>query len=307
MSRPRIVIALDPERVSPAAIEFGHMLGAATGAPLGLLAVWRWWEPVELAMIAGESVRGEADHVLRDVADRLRSRGHDVETRVAAAGSAGAALHDAGRRGRTGLIVIGPSHAGAVGRVLVGTTAAGFLHGAPCPVAVASREYLAPERTLERIGIAFADTDDGREALRGAAAIARRAGAQLRVLTVAEGGLPPESLVMPGYGVEELVAARHETVERVATRGAESLPVDVDVDPVVLEGDPVSALAKPSAELDLLVCGSRGYGPLGSVMLGSISRRLLHRAASPLLVIPRGRERRLESLLDNSSTARLAG
>jgi hypothetical protein len=71
----------------------------------------------------------------------------------------------------------------------------------------------------------------------------------------------------------------------------------------VLEGDPVSALAKASVELDLLVCGSRGYGRLGSVMLGSVSRRLLHRAASPLLAIPRGRERRLESLLDDSSTA----
>ena len=57
MARPRIVIALDPERVSSEAIELGHALGVATGAPLGLLAVWRWWEPVELAMIAGESLR----------------------------------------------------------------------------------------------------------------------------------------------------------------------------------------------------------------------------------------------------------
>jgi nucleotide-binding universal stress UspA family protein len=307
MSPSRIVIALDPERVSPEAIELGHALGVATGAPLGLLAVWHWWEPVELAMIAGESLRREADHVLRAVADRLRSRGHDVETRVAAAGSVGAALHDAGRRDRTGLIVIGPTHTGAVGRVLVGTTAAGFVNGAPCPVAVATREYVAPERALETIGVAFADTDDGREALRGAAALARRAGAQLRILSVAEAGIPPESLVMPGYGVEELLAARRETAEGVVARAAESLADDIDVEPHVLEGDPVSALTTASAELDLLVCGSRGYGPLGAVMLGSVSRRLLHRAASPLLVIPRGRERRLESLLDDTSTARLAG
>jgi hypothetical protein len=54
-----------------------------------------------------------------------------------------------------------------------------------------------------------------------------------------------------------------------------------------------------STDLDLLVCGSRSYGPLGAVMFGSVSQPLLHRAASPLLVIPRGRERRLESLLEN--------
>jgi nucleotide-binding universal stress UspA family protein len=305
MSRPRIVIALDPERVSPEAIELGHALGAATGAPLGLLAVWHWWEPVELAMIAGESLREEADHVLRAVADRLRSRGHDVETRVAAASSVGAALHNAGRRDRTGLIVIGPTHAGAVGRVLVGTTAAGFLHGAPCPVAVASREYLAPERTLETIGIAYVETEEGQEALRGAAALAHRAGAQLRILTVAEAGVPPESLIMPGYGVEELLAERHAAAERIAAGAVASVPEDVDVEPVVLDGDPVSVLATASSELDLLVCGSRGYGPLGTVLLGSVSKRLLHRAAGPLLVIPRGRERRLESLLEGGSTAGL--
>ena len=72
MRRPRIVIALDPERVSPEAIELGHALGLATGAPLTLLAVWRWWEPVELAMLAGQSLRAEADEVLRSAGDRLR-------------------------------------------------------------------------------------------------------------------------------------------------------------------------------------------------------------------------------------------
>jgi hypothetical protein len=34
-------------------------------------------------------------------------------------------------------------------------------------------------------------------------------------------------------------------------------------------------------------------------MFGSVSQPLLHRAASPLLVIPRGRERRLEGLVEN--------
>jgi nucleotide-binding universal stress UspA family protein len=201
--------------------------------------------------------------------------------------------------------VIGPSHQGAVGRVVVGTTAAGFLHGAPCPVAVASRAYRDPERTLRRIGVAYVETEDGQEALRGAAALARRAGAQLRVLTVAEAGVPPESLFMPGYGVVELLSERHAAAERIAAGAVACVPEDVDVEPVVLDGDPVSVLAMASSELDLLVCGSRGYGPLGTVLLGSVSKRLLRRAAAPLLVIPRGREQRLESLLEDSSTTGL--
>ena len=51
---------------------------------------------------------------------------------------------------------------------------------------------------------------------------------------------------------------------------------------------PVAALTEASAGLDLLVCGSRGYGPLRSVLLGSVSRRLSHVARCPLLIVPRG-------------------
>ena len=38
----------------------------------------------------------------------------------------------------------------------------------------------------------------------------------------------------------------------------------------------------------MLVCGSRGYGPLRAVLLGGVSSALAHTAACPLLVIPRG-------------------
>ena len=178
MPATRIVIALEPGRVSPEAIELGHVLGLATGAPLTLLAVWRWWEPVELAMIAGEhSLREEAHDVLRDIGHRLRSRGHNrVDERLRAATSIGSALHDTAEEATTGLLVLGPAHRGPTGRVLAGSTASNFLHGAPCPVAIPPRGYVAPAGWPRRIGVAYADTDEGREALRGAAALARCAG-----------------------------------------------------------------------------------------------------------------------------------
>ena len=57
----------------------------------------------------------------------------------------------------------------------------------------------------------------------------------------------------------------------------------------------VIALEQFSNDVDLLVCGSRGYGPLGSVLLGGVSRRLVHRAACPVIVVPRGTERAARS------------
>ena len=299
MPRPRIVIALDPERVSPEAIELGHALALATGAPLTLLAIWRWWEPVELAMLAGQSLRDEADEVLRSVGDRLRDRGHDVAERVHAGASIGAALHDAGRREETGLIVLGPAHHGPAGRVLVGSTVSNFLHGAPCPVVIPPRRYLPSPAWPRRIGVAYADTDEGREALRGAAALARRAVASLRIIFVSDTRLLAASLA-PSPRAAELLAERRAATERAAQAAMADLPPGITAEPLMLEGNPVAALADAGGELDLLVCGSRAYGPLGALLLGSVSRPLLHRATSPLLVIPRGHERDLERLLSSA-------
>ncbi len=47
-------------------------------------------------------------------------------------------------------------------------------------------------------------------------------------------------------------------------------------------------LAELSAEVDLLVVGSRGYGPLRRAMLGSTAINLQARARGPLLILPRG-------------------
>jgi nucleotide-binding universal stress UspA family protein len=46
-------------------------------------------------------------------------------------------------------------------------------------------------------------------------------------------------------------------------------------------------LAAFGARVDLLVVGSRGYGPLRRLMLGSTSEHLAGHARCPLLVLPR--------------------
>ena len=43
-------------------------------------------------------------------------------------------------------------------------------------------------------------------------------------------------------------------------------------------------------DLDLLVVGSRSYGPLGAVLLGAVTRRLIHLAECPVMVVPRTRD-----------------
>ena len=55
-----------------------------------------------------------------------------------------------------------------------------------------------------------------------------------------------------------------------------------------LAGDPAQALGEHSATLDLMLAGSRGYGPLRSVLVGGVSGRLTSTAQCPLIVIARG-------------------
>ena len=67
-------------------------------------------------------------------------------------------------------------------------------------------------------------------------------------------------------------------------------------EPVVAVGAPEEVLAEESQTADLVVVGSRGYGPHRAVLLGSVSGRLVREAACPVIVVPRGIEAPLEEL-----------
>jgi nucleotide-binding universal stress UspA family protein len=90
--------------------------------------------------------------------------------------------------------------------------------------------------------------------------------------------------VVPTFpvGVAEEVEREFEAALARAAAGAR-----VDADPLMLTGLPGSSLAQASADVDLLVAGSRAYGAIKGVVLGSVSRYLVDHAHCPVLVVPR--------------------
>lgn len=218
-------------------------------------------------------------------------------------GSAGRALHDVAEHYNAAAIVVGSSHRGPVGRVLMGDVAAGLLHGAPCPVVVAPRGYAAPADGLRDIGVAFTDTPEGRLALARAGELAQQCGGSLYCLTVAEPLEWTAPGAVPGWAPPvDLIETSRTRAQHCAETASELVPSGLGATSEVLDGTPVQALTDVSATLDLLVCGSRGYGALRSVIVGGVSRGLAHRAACPLLVVPRGAADE-RPLLDATPTA----
>jgi nucleotide-binding universal stress UspA family protein len=234
-------------------------------------------EALPVVVAAAEDARAE----LREALDRA---GLAARMRVLADGSAARALHRVAVEERADLIVIGSTSRGPRGRVPAGDHAAATLHGAPCPVVVAPRAFAGRMwGAVTRVGVGFDGRPEARRALAFAAGLARGTGAVLKVETVVE---PPllkgdPGLCDPGWLEAAMADAREEL-------DAALRDVDVAHSGRVVAGPTADGLADLSAHVDLLVVGSRAWGPVRRILLGSTAARLMRASHCPVLVLPRG-------------------
>jgi anti-anti-sigma factor len=157
---------------------------------------------------------------------------------------------------------------------------------APVCVATDSNGDPEAERDLRVIGCAFDGSRESYAALRWAAGLARRCGAQLESLIVLQG------VAFGGTSTAGAIGYRsaNDTLHRMLTKQLNSALIEVG-EPGdtsrVLSGDPAAELIKSSAGLDLLVLGSRGRGRFKAALLGSVSGAVTHSARCPVVVVPR--------------------
>jgi nucleotide-binding universal stress UspA family protein len=302
----KIIVGVDGSDRSDDALALASSLARRTAAEIVLARAYPY---DDAAAHLGESaqrhhLREEAQRIL----DRLRERADpalQITTRTIADPSPSRALHTLAEIEGAALVVIGSSHRGAVGRVFAGTTAERLLHGSPCSVAVAPLGFAAGE-WISRIVVGWDRSAEAAAALSAATAIARAAGAELRIVEILDIQWAGTPVIVPGSGAE---LAAHQPAARARTSLDElvaGLPDDVHVESGVVLGHPVGELVRQSEEADLLLLGSRGYGPRRAVLLGGVSGRVVRKAACPVLVVPRGVETPLEDLFRPAPAAEAA-
>lgn len=259
-----VVVAVEPDKEPLGPLHLGGLLARLTGGPLILVTVFELHPALDGPEDAGQrEIRAAAREDLAALGRTLE--GVEVADALVLAGSsAGRELQVLSESAHAALVVIGSTTRGALRQVLPGSIAERLLSGAASPVAVAPHGYGdGPASTPGLVGVGFDGSDESRLALALARDLALSAGARLRIVSVLEPGL------------RELHEAALAEDAGVETEG------------VLLEGDAAEILAAQSREVGLMVVGSRGYGPVGAVLLGGTSHPLLREAACPLIVTPR--------------------
>lgn len=297
-----IVVGIDDSAGAEDALAFARRLADGSGARLQLASAYPYeeWQSRAASHEFGAFLRDEAQAVL----DRRAASLGDgtVPTHTIADHSPPRALHRLAERIGAALIVVGSTHRGAIGRVLPGSTGERLMHGSPCPVAIAPRGYAA-EGPIRVVGVGYDASDESEAALRAACRVARTFDAHLRVIRVFDAARvgTPALMTFPGYETfnQDYEQDQRERLEQAVA----ALPSDVSAEAMFLAGRPGSELATQSQDVDLMIVGSRGYGPMAAVMLGGTTHTLIRDAACPVVVLPRGTEGGLEDLFPRAEVA----
>jgi nucleotide-binding universal stress UspA family protein len=196
-----------------------------------------------------------------------------------AAGNAGAGLHMQAEEQNAELLVVGSSSRSALGRAMLGDDTRAALNGAPCAVAIAAHGYAQHPAPIAKIGVAYNASQESRGALAAARTLAVQTGAGIYLLQV----VSITNYAYSGIVVPDLAG----TIEDLLKEADDELKKLDGVAAGAVYGLAGEELAAFGDEVDILLVGSRSYGPVRRLVLGSTSDYLERHARCSLIVLPR--------------------
>lgn len=229
-----------------------------------------------------------ARHLVHDAARKIGSRHPDLDitTAVIAGSPAGVLVEEA--RNAT-LVVVGCRGLGGFSGLLLGSVSSQVATHATGPVMVVRPET----RTRERSGLPVVVGVDGSEPGMAAVEFAFDEAAARNVALVAQyiWVTPPTNNLGPitewHYDPREAADEADRVLAEALAGWSEKYPdVAVRREPIHA-ASPAELLLEASAEASLVVVGARGRGGFAELLLGSVSRAMIHHADCPVAVIHR--------------------
>ncbi|MGJ6969962.1 universal stress protein [Streptosporangium sp. G11] len=277
-----IITGTDGSPGANAAVAWAADDAARTGLPLRVVtAVHR--RPNEIpgfAALGGEDVMTRAARKVLDEAEAtVRARRPTVEVSTALLeGPPPVVLRD--QAPVAAEIVIGSRGLGGFAGAVIGSVSMHVAGHAHCPVVVV-RAGQTP--AYGEITVGVDDSDACEPALAYAFEQARLRGCTLRAIYAWQ--LPVHAFAPEiAYDMDEIRIAQYAVVADRLAAWRQKYP-EVSLIENARCAHPVEALAEASAGSDLLVVGSHGRGALGSLLLGSVSRGVLHHARCAVAVV----------------------
>ena len=270
-----VLVGVDGRPGGDDAVALAHQL-AAPGARVTVANIYRSasWPPGSGGMFLDDR-RAEAQAFLAHERDRWPG----TTTVCACASTVGRGLHELAADRGADLIVVGSTHRGIPGKVFIGDDTRAAFYGAPCAIAIAPHGHATAETALGRIGVGYDDTTESHRALAAARSIAESTGAGVIVMWVVGREEVRQKAPLPADWPSATAA--------LVDQAQRSLDAIDGVAGIAVSGGPREELTRLADEVDLLIVGSRGYGPLGCVLHGSVSSYLERHVSSALLILPR--------------------
>lgn len=284
----RIAVGVDGHPEGRDAVTLGAAISRLIGGELLLVAV----HPGPLVVLPPEldwkSVHAQAQAMLAEARDAIAP---DARIAVETDLSVPRALHRVCKREHRGLLIVGSSREAAQGQVRIGGSTRQLLSHSECALAVAPRGlHERRDLSLAAIGVGYDGEPESQAALALGCAIAAAVGAELHVCAVVDDRPPAVGWPQVGLGQTmddwyEVVQQNMLALRQQASGAVRGTGAAVEIDS--LTGRPASALLALAERVDLLVIGSRRWGPASRVLLGSTGEALMHEAACPVVAVPR--------------------
>ncbi|MFK4037852.1 universal stress protein [Nonomuraea wenchangensis] len=277
-----IVVGVDGSVAARAAVEWAAADALRTREPLRLVhAVDR--TPYQIGRFPTPTLPDvllrEGRRILDEAVALVRERQPQVEVETREVEGAPALVLREEAEGASE-IVVGSRGLGGFAGALLGSVSTHVAGHVRCPVVVvrAQRQPASGE-----IVVGVDDSPECRPALAYAFRQAELRGAKLRAVHAWQ--LPVHAFAPEiAYDVDEIRAAQ----QQLLTGALESFRAEHPAVEIIEEthsGHPVDVLTAAGAQADLVVVGSHGRGAMGSALLGSVSRGVLHHARCAVAVV----------------------